>query len=84
MTKLKIVKEGDTPVSKSSGENVIAYLEEILAIAKEGRISNVAVVAIVDDDEIMDCWANGYKPYAIAGGMEGLKTELILQHIERR
>ena len=74
---------GDRSI-KPSGEDVIARLEEALAMAKHGGVSNVVVVATMDDGCVMDCWANGKDPFLVVGGIESIKREFMDSAIEAR
>lgn len=67
-----------------SGENVIERLEECLAMAKDGLIKNVLVIAVTNDNDVMDCWANAQSPFVVVGGIESLKLDFMTSVIERR
>ena len=68
----------------ASGENVVERLEECLAMAKDGLIKNVLVLAITNNDDVLDCWANHQSPFVVVGGIESLKLDFMNSVIERR
>ncbi len=72
------------PHTKEPGDNVVQRLEQALELARRGELSNVVVVAVLNNGDVMDCWANGSQPYAVVGGLEGLKFEFINACIEKR
>ena len=72
------------PATKEPGENVVQRLEQALELARRGELSNVVVVAVLNNGDVMDCWANGSQPYAVVGGLESLKFEFINGVIEKR
>ncbi len=72
------------PRTKEPGDNVVQRLEQALELARKGELSNVVVVAVLNNGDVMDCWANGSQPYAVVGGLEGLKFEFINACIEKR
>ena len=56
-------------ISKSKepvGLHVKEQLESALKLAESNSISNVAIVMVNEDGDVMDCWANGNNPFAIA------------------
>lgn len=67
-----------------SGEFVIERLEECLAMAKDGLIKNVLIIAITNEGDVMDCWANQKDPFLVVGGIESLKLDFMTRVIERR
>jgi hypothetical protein len=81
---MKIVKMNEEPLENKSGNNVINMLEEALAMAKDGHVSNVVVLATLHDGSIMDCWANSSEPFLIVGGLESLKLDFMQDTIDRR
>lgn len=74
------------PISGGSpnGENVIARLEEALELAKDGGISNCIVIMACSNGDVMDCWANGNKPFVMIGALESIKREFMDSKIEAR
>ena len=74
-------------ISKSKepvGLHVKEQLESALKLAESNSISNVAIVMVNEDGDVMDCWANGNNPFAIVGGLESLKFEFMRAQIESR
>ena len=82
MANLKIVSfPTESPIS---GENVINRLEEALEFAKQGTICNCMIVMAGNDNSVVDCWANGNKPFVMIGGLESVKREFMDAIIEKR
>lgn len=79
--KFKVIQKTE---NQQSGENVIERLKEALAMAEDGYIKNVAIVAVMNDDDVMDCWANKSGVYTLIGGIDGLKMEFMHSCIETR
>jgi len=79
---MKVVQFSNS--EESSGENVIERLEECLAMARDGLIKNVLVIAVTNDNDVMDCWANTQSPFVVVGGIESLKLDFMTKVIERR
>lgn len=79
---MKVVQFNNS--EERSGENVIDRLEECLAMAKDGLIKNVLVIAVTNDNDVMDCWANTQSPFVVVGGIESLKLDFMTKVIERR
>lgn len=69
---------------EASGFEVIERLEEALAMAKDGLVSNVIVLAVLNDGGVMDCWANNNSPFVMVGGLESIKKEFMDSCIEGR
>ena len=80
MTELKVVKI--CAQDRSSGENVIERLEEILEFARNGHVKNVFISAVLNDGCAARSWANGMDPFTMIGQIETGKTEFIAQNIE--
>ena len=70
MTDLTIISNDEN--KKSSGL-VLDRLEEALAMAKEGNISSCVVIMVSHNGDVVDCWAEGGKPFVIVGALESLK-----------
>ena len=79
---MKVVQFNNS--EERSGENAIDRLEECLALAKDGLIKNVLVIAVTNDNDVMDCWANTQSPFVVVGGIESLKLDFMTKVIERR
>ncbi len=77
-----------TVVSFSSevpnGQHVIERLEEALTMAKKGGVDNCVVIITRTDGSVMDCWANGNKPFVMVGALESVKREFMDAKIEGR
>lgn len=84
MSDLKVLDFNSKTERQPSNPEVIQRLEEALAMAKDGGVKTVAIIAILDNGDIMDCWANGGQPYALVGGIEAIKHDFINQTIEAR
>lgn len=84
MKGLKVLEFNSKVERQPSNPEVIRRLEEVLAMAKDGGVATIAIVAILDSGDIMDCWANGGQPYALVGGLESLKHDFINNTIEAR
>ena len=84
MSVIKLREVKATEDKQLSGDDVIERLEEALAMAKDGLISNLVLVAAMNDGDVMDCWANGSNPYLIVGGLEGVKRDFMDCVIEGR
>ncbi len=67
-----------------NGANVIERLEEALEKAKHGGVDNCLIVMSFNNGDIMDCWANGNKPFVIVGALESLKKDFMDACIEDR
>lgn len=80
MDNLKIVDI--SKAQKSSGENVIERLEEMLEMAKNGNIKNVFIAASTTDSCLLRCWANGSDCFALAGQIEIGKIEFMKNTME--
>ncbi len=72
------------PVTKEPGDNVVQRLEQALELARKGEIVNIAMVAVCNDGDVMDCWANQSNALTMVGGLESLKFEFMNGVIEKR
>ena len=72
------------PAIKEPGDNVVQRLEQALELARKGEIANLAIVAVCNDGDVMDCWANQSNAHAMVGGLESLKFEFMNGVIEKR
>lgn len=82
MTDLKIVKMNNEKIQ--SGENVIERLEQALEMAKAGDIKNCVISCVLNNGDVMDCWANGSDPFVVVGALESVKREFMDSIIEAR
>ena len=80
MSNLTVVRMKNS--QPESGENVIARLDEILAMAKDGQIKNVFIAAATTDNAMLRCWANGSDCFALAGQIEIGKIEFMANTME--
>jgi len=69
---------------QTTDTKVIARLEEALAMAQMGNISNCMIIMAVNDGSVVDCWANGNKPFIMVGALESIKREFMDALIEKR
>lgn len=69
-------------VRKESGENVIDRLKEVLRMAEDGLINNVAIVGTTTDGELVSSIANSNNPFLIIGHLEVTKHRMIHGCIE--
>ena len=81
MTELKVVQ---IEQNHKSDENVVERIEEALALAKEGRVSNFIGIFVLKSGDTMDCWANGNNPVTMVGALESVKREFMDACIEKR
>ncbi len=72
------------PHTKEPGDNVVQRLEQALELARKGEIANLAIVAVCNDGDVMDCWANQSNALTMVGGLESLKFEFMNGVIEKR
>ncbi len=72
------------PHTKEPGDNVVQRLEQALELARKGEIANIAMVAVCNDGDVMDCWANQSNALTMVGGLESLKFEFMNGVIEKR
>lgn len=72
------------PDESTCGENVVERLEEALALAKEGKIDNVMIIAIGNDGCNYDAWANGNRPFKMIGALESTKLDFFNTMTDRR
>ncbi len=72
------------PATKEPGDNVVQRLEQALELARKGEIANLAIVAVCNDGDVMDCWANQSNALTMVGGLESLKFEFMNGVIEKR
>ncbi|CAL9964778.1 hypothetical protein VPH219E481_0091 [Vibrio phage 219E48-1] len=72
------------PATKEPGDNVVQRLEQALELARKGEIANIAMVAVCNDGDVMDCWANQSNALTMVGGLESLKFEFMNGVIEKR
>ena len=79
MTDLNVVTE----MSESNPE-VIDRVNDCIDFVNEQAIDSCAIVLISKSGEILDCWANGHRPYVMLGALEALKADYLDASIERR
>lgn len=72
------------PATKEPGDNVVQRLEQALELARKGEIANIAIVAVLNDGDVMDCWGNQSNAFAVVGGLESLKFEFMNGVMEYR
>ncbi len=72
------------PHTKEPGDNVVQRLEQALELARKGELANIAMVAVCNDGDVMDCWANQSNALTMVGGLESLKFEFMNGVIEKR
>ena len=76
MSNLKVAKLSPQRV----GENVVARLEEMLATAKRGGVTNCAITMLHDDGDVTHAWANKCNPFTMIGAafctVETLREEI--------
>ncbi|MFG6076989.1 hypothetical protein [Erwinia sp. OPT-41] len=84
MSELKIVPFQKDEQNERNQKEIVRRLEEILKHVREGHFQTFAAVLISVEGDVMDCWHNGGKPYAMVGALESLKTDYIQACIERR
>lgn len=72
------------PSEHKCGENVVQRLEEALALAKEGKIDNLVIVAVGNDGCNYDAWANGRRPFEMMGALESVKLDFFNTMTDRR
>ncbi|MEB4589787.1 hypothetical protein VSS37_02225 [Candidatus Thiothrix sp. Deng01] len=78
---LKVVEFKREP---KSGDGVVVGLRRLLEQAERGEIVNFFGVALLQDDAIVSGWANEYRPFAMVGGIENAKREMMDICIKRR
>lgn len=72
------------PRSGGACVNVIERLEEALDMARQGNISNLMIVMVDTDDNVMHGWANGNRPSLILGEMQCAAYEFMIATTQRR
>lgn len=85
MSELKVVslpvKEKEKP---ENGYNVEQRISELTEMLKANDIENIVIVAVKTDGSVIDCWANGTRPFVIVGALESVKLEFMNACIEQR
>ena len=77
ITKLEVVEQ-----KQANGVNVAERINDLLDFIAKGEVKNIAFVGIGNDNSVISCYANGSNPYAMIGGIEKLKSDLINNCIE--
>lgn len=77
------IRAGFTPQSKSMDESVVAVLEELLAEARAGEISGIAVVPLYYNDLTRYLTA-GRLTRGVIGALELLKVKLCMDDLRER
>jgi hypothetical protein len=72
-----------TPIS-SVDESVVARIEEMLEMAKQGEILGFAAITINTNNEIAECYCGSVSTnvYKTIGALEALKYRIIQERIE--
>ena len=85
MKELKIVsfpaKQKD---EEFTGDNVEQRITELTEMLKANDIENIVIVAVKTDGSVIDCWANGTRPFVIVGALESVKLEFMNACVEQR
>lgn len=76
---LKIVKK-----EKESGKNVVERLKEALAMAEDGLIEDIFIVATQTNGKVSHSWANGGEPFLMLGKIEEAKYDYMKSNIEQK
>ena len=85
MSELKVVsfpaKQKD---EQFNGDNVEQRIAELTEMLKANDVENIVIVAVKRDGSVIDCWANGSRPFVIVGALESVKLEFMNACIEQR
>lgn len=63
--------------SEPPGEDVIEKLEEVLAMARKGELSSVAIATVYRDGSPGRCWSKAKSMTALIGSVARLEAALI-------
>lgn len=88
-SKFKVIdgSNGELPEAPPN-EGLVALLEEVLAMARAGKLQSTFIVSQTADNSVMAGWANPPPRYTnqfeLLGGIENAKLDYMLTEIERR
>ncbi len=68
----------------STGDNVTLRLNEALEYVESNQVSNLIILMVCENGDVVDCWANSNKPFTIVGALESIKIEFMNNFIEKR
>lgn len=66
-----------TEVKKSTNKETIDILEDMLERAKSGDIQSIAVAAVTNSCQTLNCFSGDYYPMSLIGELRVLEREVI-------